>query len=147
MFVMYYYTIIERSKFEHLSKTTNAIEASGEMKEIHHTYQFYEKEGFHIFEGIDKKNEELFIFIPLETHRFVASWEFVFKKDIQSADGIRDQLLTDCNQCNFKYITPGYVNDSPVWEMAFIDENGDYILQYIEMNSGDQLESLRFQRN
>lgn len=147
MFALYYYAIIEQSKFEHLSKTTNVMKASSEMADIYETYQFYEKEGYHIFEGIDKNKDELFIFVPLETYKVVASWDFVYKKEIQSADKIRDKLITTCGRCNIKYITPGYIKDAPVWEVAFIDGKGDYILQYIEMNSGEQLEFLRFQRN
>lgn len=145
MLGFYYYSIIQQAKYDHLGKTTKAISSSGELNEIENIYQFYDMEGYHIFEGADEDSKERFIFVPIETYQKMSTWYIQEKATIQTADQTKEQVLNACQSCHIKYITPAFMDETALWEIALTDGKGTYILQYIEMETGKQFDFLSFQ--
>src|SRR5699024_1945746 len=81
MFAIYYYVVIQKTTFEDLDKTMKAVENSEKIKEIDEVHQFYEEIGYHIFEGMNEKDEAVFLFVPIESVDDESAWKTFKKKD------------------------------------------------------------------
>src|SRR5699024_9765262 len=140
---IYYYVVIQKTTFEDLDKTMKAVENSEKIKEIDEVHQFYEEIGYHIFEGMNEKDEAVFLFVPIESVDDESAWKTFKKKDGQDIETVEASFTKECEDCKLHYIQPAMIEDNVLWEIVYTDESNRYVMEYVQMENGEQFERLR----
>jgi|SRR5699024_3487598 len=146
MFAIYNYVIIEKSAYQNLNHTTKAVKDSEILHKIDEVHQFYEEKGYHIFEGIDKDNQAVYLFVPVESKKKSKEWKTVYQDDINSQEKIESNWKKECKQCDLHYITPAMIEENALWEIVYTDQS-NYVMEYVQMKDGEHYERIVLKQN
>src|SRR5690625_7399744 len=52
------------------------------------------------------------------------------QQEIVSRESVKKQWYNECEDCDFIKITPGIIDDEPVWELTYVNEMDHYVIEY-----------------
>lgn len=142
--VIYYgihlYQIINTSKNSDLNKTKVTLINDNVMAEINEMYDFHDEKSYHIFKGKNDEGIEQFIFVSLDDNKkqIIVDLDETISK--QQAIGYSTK---DCQHCNVVKVNPAMIGNLSLWEVIYYDDKERYVIDYISMKSGEQIEQIR----
>ncbi|HLR65125.1 MAG TPA: DUF5590 domain-containing protein [Pseudogracilibacillus sp.] len=142
LYIVYFFTIIDQSKYNEIGKSQALVKEEAYLESIFERYEFVEEETYHIFYGKNNDDEYTYVFVPLKERGDHEQWTVTRAEDINKVKAVEEKILNECDSCQLKYSKPAIIDDTPLWEIAYY-ENDVYTLDYIEMESNERFERLR----
>ena len=136
------YSSIENSKIDNKEKLVEFIKKETEIYTISKMYHFQDDKGYDIIYGKDKADKSEYIVFN-QTGNFNKDKLMVYKsEEFVSKETIEKEWLSACKGCTLKKSSPAMINDNPLWEMAYINNQDRYIMEYTSLKDGSTFEKL-----
>ncbi len=97
----------------------------------------------HIVRGKTESDEELAAFINLNNAKVLTT---INTSTMVSSDQLKKELQANCSSCSFLDIQLAYEENSPAWELTYIDENQRYVLEYVKAENGKPIQRFAFRQ-
>lgn len=151
---------IKASKTDGFEQSTSMILEDTDIIEIDEMYAFQHDILYHIGYGKNKQKDKLIAFVPKTT----AKKENQKDKDKQKKENSTKEIITvkvseivskkeieskwnkECEQCMLKSSAPAMIDEVPLWELTYLDTNGRFVFEYIELEDGEIYEQLKMKR-
>lgn len=101
---------------------------------------------YHVITGETKDGDKYFAYLPKEKKKEKQKITLINHANILSKRQIKDDWLKNCQSCQLISMTPGLINERPVWEMTYKDKSARYVFDYLSMYDGESVEQFRFKR-
>lgn len=135
------YKEIEENKKRGMPETEERVKQETDLTEIEKIESFNGAESYHVVYGVDKDEVKVILLVALNTEEDIIT---INQEEIISQEKIQEQWTKRCSKCKMIKITPGIVDEEIVWELTYRDEVGHYVLEYLSIIDGEQIERLRF---
>jgi len=134
------YQTINTTKNSELNKTKTTLINDNVMAEINEMYDFHDEKSYHIFKGKNNDGIEQFVFVSLDDDN---KQIIIDVDDTISKQQAIDKSTKDCQQCKVVKTNPAMIGNLSLWEIIYYDDNERYVINYISMKNGQQIEQLR----
>lgn len=141
-FVFLYYKI-DRDKTAGYSNVENSVLQEGAITKVHEISRFHGDKAYYVVFGEDNSGEKRIVFVPFEKDEELT---VVDQQDIVSKEDILEKWQQECTDCKLIRVTPGLIDDNPLWEITYIDSSNRYVFDYLSIYDGSQYEQLRFKK-
>src|SRR5699024_10600072 len=102
--------------------------------------------GFFTLVGKDETEESYYIFLRDDDDFSKDNLYIVTSKDVLTTDQLEQEMLTECKNCKLIRLTPAMIDEIPLWELTYIDEENRYVIEYKYLENGKTFEKLRLTR-
>lgn len=164
---------IKASKTEGFDHTESIILNETNMTSVHNMYSFQDDILYHIAYALDKHDKEWLIFVPKteivkeaddKDDKEDKNKENNEEKAVEKKEITEDDLLIleaekvkmqteleaawqeECNQCALKSSLPAFVDNTPAWELTYIDDNKRFVMEYRSLEDSEIIEQLKLRR-
>lgn len=142
VFAIYLYTDIRQSKESGYEETRQQLLANTSLTEITAIEQFNGAQSYHVVHGINGEVEEKIVFYPLKGNE--KNLTTIDKSEIVPETQVQSQWQEQCSNCELIEVVPALSDGNALWEVTFIDENGQYVFDYLSIYDGTRYEQYRF---
>lgn len=168
---IYFYLLfryINTSKVVGFDETEAYILSETEMTSVEKIYAFQDEILYHIAYTRDDQDKGWIQFIPITKPKESEKEETKTSKKSQDDEEVVEDnkketvtvevdntlsqakiesiWATECSQCELKGSSPAILDDVPLWELTYIDENKRYVLEYRQLKDGQTYEQLKLNR-
>ncbi|SES80065.1 Uncharacterized protein YpmB [Oceanobacillus limi] len=145
IFSVFVYQGTLKNKTEGYDETEKRVLEDTDMVEIHDVTRFHGEEYFHVVTGVTKDKEELLIFVPVleDAQRNEEEYVILDKNEVMDKSKVKSELEQTCPDCKLINISPGIINNNPLWELTYMDHSNRYVIDYVSIYDGSQYERLR----
>ncbi|SRR5690625_3471083 len=143
VYFIYLYFDIQANKTEGFDEAKQIALQNTTLVDVDQIVRFHGDEPYYVLFGKSAEDEELLVFVPFN-YEPDDPLIVVNQLEIMSEHTIINSWEQECHQCKFIKITPGILNDEPLWELMYIDSSDRYVLDYVSMYDGSPYEQLRF---
>ncbi|UOR12488.1 cell wall elongation regulator TseB-like domain-containing protein [Halobacillus amylolyticus] len=137
------YVQIEDKQTEGFTEAKNLAVSETKMTEVTDVLSYNGEIPIHIVRGLNGNDEELVTFINLEKKEVLTT---IKASSMIPSSGLKTGLQTDCSACSFIDVQLAYEENSPAWELTYIDENQRYVLEYVKVTNGDPIQRFAFRQ-
>ncbi|TMN23718.1 cell wall elongation regulator TseB-like domain-containing protein [Lentibacillus cibarius] len=144
--VVYLYQATQQERTASFKQVKQKVLKETAINTIDRIERFHGSDAYHIIYGKMGDQQAAIMFYPFNENNtdsvIVNRSEIIPKKTIQT--DWRDH----CTNCMLFDITPALItNDKlPAWEITYENSAGRYIMEYVSMNDGKQIELMGFKR-
>lgn len=139
----FYFKTLEKKESQFVESRSQIL-SEKLLKNIKSIEAFHELESYHIFFGLDKDDEDLIVFLPMESEELETI--IVKEEDIISKEELQERLLKECSSCHKISIKPAMMNEEPLWEITYFDQHERYNMDYFSMLNGKRYERLQLKQ-
>ena len=143
--VYLYYSILNH-KETGLQKSEQIILEQTKLISVDKVERFHGDTSYHVITGRAKDGDTYFAFLPITNNHKKQKITLINHANIISQSQIKDHWLKSCQTCHFIRISPGLIDDQPVWEITYKDQSLRYVFDYLSMYDGKSIEQFRFKR-
>lgn len=162
---------IKASKTEGFDHTESVILHETKMSSIQDMYSYQDDILYHIAYALDKNEKEWLIFVPKteiikakdnkddgkdkkdKENKVVEKQEITEKEliildaeKLKTQTEIESAWQKECNQCVLQSSLPAFVDDTPAWELTYIDDNNRFVMEYRSLEDSEIIEQLKLRR-
>lgn len=146
-FVVLYYEIIN-DKEKHFDAAQQFILQETTINNITAIDYFQGENGYFIMHGHDERTNQAVDIYLLDEKPFQKDYVKIFAANrFISLEEITYTWQHTCKGCELRKITPAMIDEIPLWEITYIDEEQRYVIEYRTKTDGETVEQLRFTRN
>lgn len=167
---IYVYSIfrhINASKVDGFDQTESYILSETDMTTINSMYMYQDELLYHIAYAHDKDQEEWLVFVPIQEEKDIGDNEPSNKKDKEDKENKKEEdkeLITvktsdmmsqkeiesawsdECSECELKSSSPAIIDDTPLWELTYIDKQNRFVMEYRQLEDATTYEQLKLNR-
>lgn len=143
--VSLYYSILN-NKETGFQKSEQIILEQTKLTSVNKVERFHGDTSYHVITGRAKDGDTYFAFLPIAKKHKKQKITLVNHANIMPRSQVKDDWLKSCQTCHFIRISPGLIDDQPVWEMTYKDQSLRYVFDYLSMYDGKSIEQFRFKR-
>lgn len=140
------YRTIEKNRTIGFETAEQFVLKNSDISELSEATYFQAEEGYFTFVAIGAEEEALYVYLRDDEtlkkdnlYIFPAS-KFMPVKEMESS------LLTDCSNCNLINSTLAMIDEVPLWELTYTDDENRYVIEYKYLENGKTFEELRLTR-
>src|SRR5690625_1090981 len=167
---IYFYSMfrsINASKVDGFDQTESYLLQETDMIKIDKMYMYQDEILYHIAYARDKDNEEWIVFVPILDETVKDTEEDDEDEDTESSDkdekNEKDMIIIEaakmmsqkdiesvwaqeCSECELKGSSPALIDDTPLWELTYIDNQNRYVMEYRKLKNAETYEQLKLNR-
>ncbi|MCP3025886.1 hypothetical protein [Halobacillus sp. A5] len=136
------YLHIEDSKTGQYDEVKEFVRSENLLENTSEVSRYNGEFPIHIVSGVNENDEETHVFIDMENKEELAS--------VPAADMIGEQAakknVNECSGCEFVDIQLAYEENRPVWEVTYKDESSRYVLEYLDVTNGEEVQRFAFRQ-
>lgn len=141
---LFLYYDVRHDKFAGLSEAKKRIAADTTMTDIDTIYRFHGNDAYYVMFGETNEGDKQVAFVPFSTKDKEIT---VINQDkIISKESVQKQWYNECNHCELMKITPGMIDDDPVWELTYVNEAEQYVIEYVSIYDGSTTEHVKLKK-
>ena len=163
---------INASKVEGFDQTESYILSETDMTTINDMYMYQDEVLYHIAYAHDKDKEEWIVFVPIQEETNKDDDEPSDKEDKSKKDKKNEEdeqieekeLITiktsemmsqkeiesawsdECSECELKSSLPAIIDNTPLWELTYIDKKNRFVMEYRQLEDATIYEQLKLNR-
>lgn len=143
LYAFYVYQSIQSERTTGFDDSETFILDNTELVEIDLIEAYYGEETYHIIFGETKNNEQKIAFLPISDHVDDDNLTIIDYSKIVPEEEILNQINEQCQECQVKKINPAMIDDNPLWEITYRDQNNRYVFDYLSIYDGSRFERLQ----
>lgn len=136
------YSNIVNSKMENKEDLSAFIKAETDIHTITKMYHFQGEEAYDIIYGQDKAEKSEYVIFNPSGNKNKDDLLTYKADDLISEKSIEKEWQSTCKGCTLKRSSPAMINDKPLWEMTYINDQNRYVMEYISLKDGSTFEKL-----
>lgn len=137
------YVQIESNRTEGFSEAKSLVLSETNIENVSEVTSYNGEQPIHIVRGKTGSEEKLAAFINLDNNKVLTTLN---TSTMISSDQLREELQDNCSGCSFINIQLAYEENSPAWELTYIDENKRYVLEYVRVTNGEPIQRFAFRQ-
>lgn len=141
-YLFFFYRYIENSKIVNADELSAFILNETNITEINEMYHFAGDKTYDIVYGHDDKNKKWILFNPENNNNENELIRYPLE-ELLSQEQIEQSWQKECEGCTLKKSNPAIINNNPLWELTYMDQNEGYVMEYISLKDGSTYEKLR----
>lgn len=142
IYSIFLYKSIQSNKMKGFEDSKQIVLNETNVVEIDDIILSHSEQAYHVIIGQTKDKERKIVFVPQdETNEKLT---IVNQQEIVSAQSVQQEWRKQCGECEFLKLIPAIVENEPMWELTYIDNNGRYIIDYLSIYDGTIYEQYRF---
>ncbi len=139
----FYYSVMQEKTSGYKEAEKRAMEES-KMQQIDSIERFHGDEPYFVLSGTDAENNPLFVYVPFDIEQDVRTFK---QPTSYTKETVEEDWRKRCETCQLTAITPGIIEDTPVWEIKFNVNKDTYVYEYIMMDGGTLFEQIQYTRH
>ncbi|HEY4602490.1 MAG TPA: DUF5590 domain-containing protein [Cerasibacillus sp.] len=143
--VYLYYTILKNKETDFLQSEEIILEQTN-LTTIEKVERFHGDTFYHVITGLTRDGDIYFAYLPKKNSKKKQKITLINHANILPKSQIKANWLKTCESCYYVSMTPGLIDERPVWEMTYKDGAGRYVFDYLSMYDGESVEQFRFKR-
>ncbi|UOQ93552.1 DUF5590 domain-containing protein [Halobacillus shinanisalinarum] len=137
------YVQIEDKQTEGFTTAKNLAVSETKMTKVTDVLSYNGENPIHIVRGQNANDEELVTFLNLGKKEVLTT---IKASSMIPTGDLKAGLQADCSACSFIDVQLAYEENSPAWELTYIDENQRYVLEYVRVTNGDPIQRFAFRQ-
>ncbi|WP_174613578.1 DUF5590 domain-containing protein [Virgibacillus ihumii] len=141
---VYLYYDVQQSKTAAYSEITKNVKRETEISTVQKMEQYHGEKAFYIVYGQTGNNQKKIVFYPYSKKD--GTLKVIDRSEIIPERSIQESWNSQCGNCELVKITPALINEKAAWEVTFIDESKRYVIDYLSIFDGNQIEQIRLKQ-
>lgn len=138
---VYIYHTIQQNKTAAFEQVKKEVVQETDLDTIDKVERFHGDKAYYIVYGQTNDKKQKIVFYPFDMNN--EDLTIVSKSEIISKESIQNNWSDSCRSCELYDVTPALVGDKPSWEITFTDESNRYVIDYLSIYDGTQVEQFR----
>ena len=141
IYTLFLYYDVRHDKFTGLNDAEERVAGDTKMTTIDTVYRFHGEDAYYVMFGETNEGDKQVAFVPLLNKE--KELTVIEQQEIVSRESVKKQWYNECEDCDFIKITPGIIDDEPVWELTYVNEMDHYVIEYRSIYDGSTTEHVK----
>jgi len=141
IYTLFLYYDVRHDKFTGLNHAEERVASETKMTTIDTISRFHGEDAYYVMFGETKEGDKQIAFVPLLNKEKKIT--MIDQNEIISKESVEKQWYNECNDCDLIKITPGIIDDDPVWELTYVNEKEHYVIEYVSIYDGSTAEHVK----
>ncbi|MHA6251126.1 cell wall elongation regulator TseB-like domain-containing protein [Oceanobacillus sp. CAU 1775] len=144
IYAIFLYMDLNEKRTAGFDTTKTQILDQTSITDISSIEKFNGEKSFHVIFGENAEGEEKLIYYPLEGNEKTLT--IIDAEEIIPKSSIINSWEKECTSCHLIRVIPALIDEEPLWELTYYNENKRYVFKYISVYDGSTYEEFSYRR-